>query len=67
MSINGPKQTLSWPTGVEQAEAAAENVVGGDRAYKATVPTTMLKVLGADMLSCGRIEAQDGEDELIIH
>jgi NADPH-dependent 2,4-dienoyl-CoA reductase/sulfur reductase-like enzyme/ferredoxin len=56
-----------WPTGVEQAEAAAENVVGGDRAYKATVPTTMLKVLGADMLSCGRIEAQDGEDELIIH
>ena len=56
-----------WPTGVEQAETAAENVVGGRRHYQATVPMTMLKVVGADLLSCGRIEAQDSEDELIIH
>jgi len=55
-----------WPTSVEQAETAAENVVGGDRIYQPTVPMTMLKVVGADMLSCGRIEAQDSEDELII-
>jgi NAD(P)H-nitrite reductase large subunit len=27
----------------------------------------MLKVVGVDMLSCGRFEAQDSEDELIIH
>ena len=27
----------------------------------------MLKVVGVDMLSCGRFEAQDNEDELIIH
>jgi nitrite reductase (NADH) large subunit len=56
-----------WPTGVEQAEIAAENVVGGDRSYKGTLPLTMLKVVGFDMLSCGRFEAQDHEDELIIH
>jgi nitrite reductase (NADH) large subunit len=56
-----------WPTGVEQAEVAAENAVGGDRSYRGTVPVTMLKVVGVDMLSCGRFEAQDNEDELIIH
>ncbi len=28
---------------------------------------TMLKVVGVDMLSCGRFEAQDNEDKLIIH
>ena len=55
-----------WPTCVEQAEAAAENVVGGDRIYQPTVPMTMLKVVGADMLSCGRIETQDSQDTLII-
>lgn len=53
--------------GVEQAEAAAEKMVGGDRSYGGTVPVTMLKVVGVDMLSCGRFEAQDSEDELIVH
>ena len=56
-----------WPAAVEQAEVAAENVVGGDRSYGGTVPVTLLKVVGVDMLSCGRFQAQDNEDELIIH
>ena len=45
-----------WPVAVEQAEVAAENAVGGQTAYAATVPTTMLKVVGVDMLSVGLIE-----------
>lgn len=55
-----------WPTGVEQAEVAAENAVGGSRRYGGTVPVTMLKVLGIDVMSCGRIEVRDDEDELIV-
>src|SRR5690242_14367740 len=55
-----------WPTGVEQAEVAAENAVGGSRRYGGTVPVTMLKILGIDVMSCGRIEVRDDEDELIV-
>jgi nitrite reductase (NADH) large subunit len=45
-----------WPVAVEQAEVAAENAVGGSRAYAGTVPVTMLKVVGVELLSVGRIE-----------
>ncbi|HEX5621966.1 MAG TPA: FAD-dependent oxidoreductase [Solirubrobacteraceae bacterium] len=44
-----------WPVAVEQAEVAAENAVGGDRAYAGTVPQTMLKVVGVELLSIGAI------------
>jgi nitrite reductase (NADH) large subunit len=44
-----------WPVAVEQAEVAAENAVGGDRAYAGTVPQTMLKVVGVELLSIGEI------------
>jgi len=45
-----------WPVAVEQAEVAAENAVGGSRAYAGTVPVTMLKVVGVELLSVGAIE-----------
>jgi nitrite reductase (NADH) large subunit len=45
-----------WPVAVEQAEVAAENAVGGSRPYGGTVPVTMLKVVGVELLSVGRIE-----------
>jgi NADPH-dependent 2,4-dienoyl-CoA reductase/sulfur reductase-like enzyme/ferredoxin len=44
-----------WPVAVEQAEVAAENAVGGTRAYTGTVPQTMLKVVGVELLSIGAI------------
>ena len=51
-----------WPVAVEQAEVAAENAVGGTRRYEGTVPVTMLKVVGVELLSVGRI---DGPSELV--
>ena len=52
-----------WPIAVEQAEVAAENAVGGCRAYSATVPTTMLKVLGVELTSVGRAVADESQGE----
>jgi nitrite reductase (NADH) large subunit len=52
-----------WPIAVEQAEVAAENAVGGSRAYRATVPITMLKVLGVELTSIGRIDADASQGE----
>ena len=51
-----------WPVAVDQAEVAAENAVGGTREYAGTVPVTMLKVVGVELLSVGAI---DGPDELV--
>ncbi|HWM07836.1 MAG TPA: hypothetical protein VNO82_00775, partial [Solirubrobacteraceae bacterium] len=51
-----------WPVAVDQAEVAAENAVGGSRDYAGTIPVTMLKVVGVELLSVGRIE---GPDELV--
>ena len=51
-----------WPVAVEQAEVAAENAVGGTRRYAGTVPVTMLKVVGVELLSVGAI---DGPDALV--
>jgi NAD(P)H-nitrite reductase large subunit len=53
-----------WPTAVDQAEVAAENLLGGERTYEGTLPVTMLKVVGVQLTSIGRIEEIAG-DELI--
>ena len=55
-----------WPTAVAQAEVAAENVAGGDRVYEGVVPVTILKVVGIELASIGRIHHQPG-DEAIVH
>ena len=55
-----------WPAAVEQGEVAAENALGGARAYEGTVPVTMLKVVGVDLLSIGRFQAQDGDTVIAI-
>jgi nitrite reductase (NADH) large subunit len=51
-----------WPVAVDQAEVAAENAVGGSRPYEGTVPVTMLKVVGVELLSIGAI---DGPREIV--
>jgi NAD(P)H-nitrite reductase large subunit len=55
-----------WPTAVSQAEVAAENAVGGDRVYEGVIPVTILKVVGIELASIGRIHAEPG-DEAIVH
>ena len=44
-----------WPTAVAQAEVAAENAVGGDKAYAPPVPATILKVVGIELASIGPV------------
>jgi nitrite reductase (NADH) large subunit len=55
-----------WPAAVEQGEVAAENALGGERTYEGTVPVTMLKVLGVDLLSIGRFQPQEGEEAIVL-
>jgi nitrite reductase (NADH) large subunit len=54
-----------WPTGVAQAEVAAENAVGGSRRYEGVVPVTILKVVGIELTSIGRFEPAGPEEEVI--
>jgi len=54
-----------WPASVEQGTVAAANAVGEQRRYGGTVPSTMLKVVGADLASVGRIEPQEGDEVLV--
>ena len=55
-----------WPAAVDQAEVAADNAVGGDKAYKPTAPVTVLKVVGIELTSMGRFEAQDGDEVIAL-
>ena len=55
-----------WPAAVEQGEVAAENALGGARRYEGTVPVTMLKVAGVDLLSIGRFAAQEGDEVIAL-
>ena len=50
------------PRAPTQAEVAAENLLGGSRAYEGTLPVTMLKVVGVQLTSIGRIEQVEGDD-----
>lgn len=55
-----------WPVAVEQGEVAAVNALGGRRAFRGSVPSTLLKVQGAELMSIGRIAATGpGEREVI--
>lgn len=44
-----------WATAVAQAEVAADTVAGGEKAYKRVVPVTILKVVGIELTSIGRL------------
>jgi len=58
-----------WPVAVSQAEVAATNAVAGPGAtpatYTETPPVTMLKVVGVDLTSIGRIEPQSDRESVI--
>ena len=54
-----------WPIAVEQAEVAACNALGESRAYREPVLSTMLKVVGADLVSVGQYEAAEGDEAFV--
>ncbi len=54
-----------WPACVEQGAIAAANAVGDDKEYAGTIPSTILKVVGADLASIGRIAATP-EDQVVV-
>ena len=54
-----------WTVAVEQARVAAINAVGGQAIYQEMIPVTTLKVVGVDLTSIGRFEAQN-ESEIVI-
>ncbi|HEY3187348.1 MAG TPA: FAD-dependent oxidoreductase, partial [Solirubrobacteraceae bacterium] len=55
-----------WPTAVEQAEVAADNAVGGEKAYAGAPPVTILKVVGIELTSIGRFEPVSPAEEVIV-
>ncbi|MFN8490657.1 MAG: FAD-dependent oxidoreductase [Caldilineaceae bacterium] len=59
-----------WPVAVSQAEVAANNAVAGPNApislYTEMPPVTMLKVVGVDLTSMGRIEPQNAAEQVIV-
>ncbi len=56
-----------WAIAAEQARVAAINAVGGQATYQSVVPATTLKVVGVDVTSIGRFNAeQPGEQEIVL-
>ena len=55
-----------WPIAVNQAEVAARNALGADDAHATVLPVALLKGVGIDLLSAGRIVAEEGEDVVVI-
>ena len=54
-----------WPVAIEQTRVAAVNAMGGQAAYRETVPVTTLKVVGIDITSIGQFDPR-AEDEIVI-
>ncbi len=50
-----------WAVAVEQAEVAACNALGQARNYAEPVLSTVLKVVGADVVSVGQFEGTEGD------
>ena len=54
-----------WAVAVEQAEVAACNALGQLRDYREPVLSTILKVVGADVVSVGRFESAAGDEVFV--
>jgi NAD(P)H-nitrite reductase large subunit len=54
-----------WPIAAKQGEVAALNALGGDERLSAEIPATILKGVGLELSSIGRVEPETG-DELIV-
>jgi NADPH-dependent 2,4-dienoyl-CoA reductase/sulfur reductase-like enzyme/ferredoxin/pSer/pThr/pTyr-binding forkhead associated (FHA) protein len=50
-----------WPIASKQAEVAAINALGGDERLASDMPAAILKGVGLELTSVGRVEAGDGD------
>lgn len=55
-----------WPVAVEQAETAAVNALGGNRVIHADVPATILKGVGLELFSIGRVKREPNDLVIIV-
>jgi NADPH-dependent 2,4-dienoyl-CoA reductase/sulfur reductase-like enzyme/ferredoxin len=54
-----------WPIAAKQGEVAAVNALGGSASLTAEVPATILKGVGLDLFSVGRLATEPG-DQIIV-
>ncbi|HVV38679.1 MAG TPA: FAD-dependent oxidoreductase [Acidimicrobiales bacterium] len=55
-----------WPDAAHQGEVAARNALGAREPYAARPIATILKVEGFDVMSAGRINAVEGDEEIVV-
>lgn len=55
-----------WPAAVKQAEVAARNALGDRSVYTPAPPVVMLKVVGVDLTSMGRVEPALGDSAIVL-
>lgn len=55
-----------WPAAKEQGEIAGINISGGSAAYKGTLLSTILKVVGIDLASAGEIDEENKYESKIV-
>ncbi|MEC9196601.1 MAG: FAD-dependent oxidoreductase [Pseudomonadota bacterium] len=63
---NGVVHGLVGP-GFEQADVAVDNILGGNKSYRGSLPATKLKVIGAEVFSIGPIEQLDDDPSVRSH
>ena len=50
-----------WTTAADQGKIVADNVLGAQRDYSGSIPSTMLKIVGVDVFSMGDFETTEGD------
>ena len=55
-----------WPAAKEQGKIAGINISGGSAAYKGTLLSTILKVVGIDLASAGEIDEENKYESKIV-
>ncbi|MGB8652115.1 MAG: FAD-dependent oxidoreductase [Mycobacteriales bacterium] len=55
-----------WPIAAKQGEVAAVNALGGDTRLTAEIPATILKGVGLELSSIGRVEPEPGDEVIVL-
>lgn len=55
-----------WPIAAKQGETAAVNALGGDVRLRSEVPATILKGVGLELFSTGRVHRMRGDEVIVI-
>ncbi|MFD4369732.1 FAD-dependent oxidoreductase [Rhodococcus sp. NPDC058521] len=55
-----------WPIAAKQGEAAAINALGGDVQLRSEIPATILKGVGLELFSIGRVHRMRGDEVITV-